>query len=57
MRVLDDRSLNGIYVNGSRVEWSPLTDGDEVTIGRHALHYIDTAPVGSAPPAQAALAE
>ena len=55
--MLDDRSLNGIYVNGARVEWSPLTDGDEITIGRHALHYIDTEPVGSAPPAQAALAE
>jgi pSer/pThr/pTyr-binding forkhead associated (FHA) protein len=57
VRVLDDRSLNGIYVNGGRVEWSPLTDGDEITIGRHALHYIDTEPVGSAPPAEAALAE
>ena len=30
VRVLDDRSLNGIYVNGRRVEWSPLTDGDEI---------------------------
>jgi FHA domain len=57
VRVLDDRSLNGIYVNGNRVEWSPLTDGDEITIGRHALHYIDTAPVGAAAPQQAAVAE
>ena len=24
VRVLDDRSLNGVYVNGRRVEWSPL---------------------------------
>ena len=31
VRVLDDRSLNGVYVNGERVEWSPLTDGDEIT--------------------------
>ena len=23
VRVLDDRSLNGVYVNGRRVEWSP----------------------------------
>ena len=30
VRVLDDRSLNGVYVNGRRVEWSPLTDGDEI---------------------------
>ena len=30
VRVLDDRSLNGIQVNGRRVEWSPLSDGDEI---------------------------
>jgi pSer/pThr/pTyr-binding forkhead associated (FHA) protein len=47
VRVLDDRSLNGIYVNGRRVEWSPLTDGDEVAIGRHTLHFMDTSTVGS----------
>jgi pSer/pThr/pTyr-binding forkhead associated (FHA) protein len=45
VRVLDDRSLNGIYVNGHRVEWSPLTDGDEVTVGRHTLYFMDTAAV------------
>ena len=33
MRVLDDRSLNGVFVNGERVEWSTLADGDEVVIG------------------------
>ena len=47
VRVLDDRSLNGVYVNGSRVEWSPLSDGDEVVIGRHTLYFMDTATVGS----------
>jgi pSer/pThr/pTyr-binding forkhead associated (FHA) protein len=50
VRVLDDRSLNGIQVNGRRVEWSPLTDGDELVIGRHALYFLDTA----AQPAEAA---
>ena len=50
VRVLDDRSLNGVYVNGERVEWAPLTDGDEIMIGRHAIYYLDTATVGSAPP-------
>jgi pSer/pThr/pTyr-binding forkhead associated (FHA) protein len=50
VRVLDDRSLNGIYVNGRRVEWSPLSDGDEVAIGRHTLYYMDTATVGSSVP-------
>ena len=46
-RVLDDRSLNGIYVNGRRVEWSPLADGDEITVGRHTLFYMDTATVAA----------
>ncbi len=57
VRVLDDRSLNGVYVNGKRVEWSPLADGDEITIGRHRLFYLDTATVGSAGSQQAAFAE
>ena len=48
VRVLDDRSLNGVYVNGERVEWAPLSDGDEITIGRHSIFYLDTATVGSA---------
>ncbi len=41
LRVLDDRSLNGVFVNGERVEWSMLADGDEIVIGRHRLHFID----------------
>lgn len=42
LRVLDDRSLNGVFVNGEGVEWSPLLDGDELAIGRYRLHVIDT---------------
>ena len=42
VRVLDDRSLNGIQVNGRRVEWSPLTDGDMIAIGRHTVYFMDT---------------
>jgi pSer/pThr/pTyr-binding forkhead associated (FHA) protein len=56
VRVLDDRSLNGVYVNRERVEWAPLADGDEITIGRHSLFFLDTATVGAAPP-QAAYAK
>src|SRR5664280_3567982 len=41
LRVLDDRSLNGVFVNGERVEWSTLADGDEVVIGRHHLHFVN----------------
>jgi pSer/pThr/pTyr-binding forkhead associated (FHA) protein len=47
IRVLDDRSLNGVFVNGKRVEWSPLRDGDELEIGRYRLYLIDGA--GRAP--------
>ena len=48
VRVLDDRSLNGVYVNGRRVEWSPLTDGDEIVVGRHTIHFMDTGVAGRA---------
>lgn len=42
VKVLDDRSLNGVFVNGKRVEWSKLTDGDEIMVGRHQLFFLDT---------------
>ena len=59
VRVLDDRSLNGIQVNGRRVEWSALEDGDAIAIGRHVLYFLDTAPVvaPAAAGSPAALAE
>ena len=57
VRVLDDRSLNGVYVNGDRVDWAPLSDGDEIAIGRHSIFFLDTATVGSASPPTAAVAE
>jgi pSer/pThr/pTyr-binding forkhead associated (FHA) protein len=40
VRILDDRSLNGVFVNGSRVDMRELADGDEVAVGRFHLHYI-----------------
>jgi hypothetical protein len=43
LRVLDDRSMNGVCVNGESVDWSPLSDGDELQIGRYALHVIESA--------------
>jgi pSer/pThr/pTyr-binding forkhead associated (FHA) protein len=46
VRVLDDRSLNGVYVNGERVEWSPLGDGDRISVGRHTLWFLDIGAVG-----------
>jgi pSer/pThr/pTyr-binding forkhead associated (FHA) protein len=47
VRVLDDRSLNGVQVNGERVEWSALRDGDRISVGRHTLWFLDTTPVGA----------
>jgi hypothetical protein len=49
VRVLDDRSLNGVFVNGERVEWRVLADGDEVVVGRHRLRYLDTEAVPARP--------
>jgi len=49
VRVLDDRSLNGVFVNGERVEWSPLHHGDEIRVGRHRLYYATLEPVAAAP--------
>jgi hypothetical protein len=39
-RILDDRSLNGVFVKGCRVDMRELEDGDEVAVGRFHLHYI-----------------
>lgn len=39
-RILDDRSLNGVLVNGRRVDWTELSDGDELAIGRHRLYVL-----------------
>ena len=50
VRVLDDRSLNGVFVNGERVEWSTLQDGDEVLVGCHSLRYVEVVPEGEALP-------
>ncbi len=40
LRALDDRSLNGLFVNGKRLEWTKLEDGDELEIGRFRLHVL-----------------
>jgi len=40
VRVLDDRSLNGVFVNGERVEWRALRDGDEIVVGRYRLTFV-----------------
>ena len=41
LRVLDDRSLNGVFLNGELVEWARLGDGDELAIGRYRLFVLE----------------
>jgi hypothetical protein len=63
VRVLDDRSLNGVFVNGERIEGQALRDGDEIIVGRYRLSYLvveqpgAAADVGSAPSAAATAAD
>jgi hypothetical protein len=40
VRLLDDRSLNGVFVNDARVDSRVLQDGDEIIIGRYRLTLI-----------------
>lgn len=42
LRVLDDRSLNGVFLNGEIVEWGRLADGDELAIGRFHLFALES---------------
>jgi len=41
--ILDDRSRNGVHVNGSRVSESDLHDGDIVVCGHVTLRYVERA--------------
>lgn len=40
VRLLDDRSLNGVFVNGARVDGKALNDGDEIIVGRYRLAFV-----------------
>jgi pSer/pThr/pTyr-binding forkhead associated (FHA) protein len=44
-RVLDDRSLNGVFVNGERIDMRTLSDGNELTIGRFRLYFLSLSRV------------
>jgi pSer/pThr/pTyr-binding forkhead associated (FHA) protein len=39
--IADDRSLNGVFVNGRRVREARLHHGDEVQIGNRLLRYLE----------------
>jgi predicted nucleic acid-binding Zn-ribbon protein len=59
VRLLDDRSLNGVFVNGARVDGQTLKDGDEIVVGRYRLLFVSVGggrasdPRASADPASA----
>ncbi len=60
VRVLDDRSLNGVFVNGERIDRSGigqqvLQDGDEILVGRYRLRFLSVAPNTAGAPASGAL--
>lgn len=39
--ILDDRSLNGVVVNGARVREAVLRHGDEIRLGDVAIRFLD----------------
>ena len=42
--ILDDRSMNGVWVNGERVTEATLTDGDEIRLGRVPVLFRAAVP-------------
>src|SRR5215217_1969297 len=50
--IADDRSLNGVFVNGRRVREAPLHHGDDVQIGARLMRYLEvqTSNAGRADP-------
>jgi hypothetical protein len=58
-RILDDRSLNGVFLNGERVELAELADGDEIAVGRFNFFFLrasDPPTRGGRAPRRTALA-
>ncbi|MHB8533785.1 MAG: FHA domain-containing protein [Solirubrobacteraceae bacterium] len=40
-RILDDRSSNGTFVNGRRIQQAELRSGDVIVLGRVVLRYLE----------------
>jgi hypothetical protein len=40
-RILDDRSSNGTFVNGRRVQQIDLRNGDVIVLGRVVMRYLE----------------
>ena len=43
-RILDDRSSNGTFVNGRRVQQAELRSGDVIVVGRVVLRFLEVSP-------------
>ena len=41
--ILDDRSLNGVRVNGQRVMAQTLRDGDAISLGAVTMRFVEVA--------------
>jgi FHA domain len=50
VRVLDDRSSNGTFVNGRSVTVAYLADGDVLRFGRVVLRYAEVGPLRTVQP-------
>lgn len=46
--IADDRSLNGVFVNGHRVREARLRHGDEVRIGDRIMRYLEVTKTSKA---------
>lgn len=42
-KALDDRSLNGLFVNGEKVDMRDLENGDELGVGRFRIFFLAVA--------------
>lgn len=45
-KILDDRSLNGVFKDGERVELAEIEDGDTIAVGRFSLYFLSLAGDG-----------
>lgn len=50
VRILDDRSSNGTFLNGRVVTVAPMHDGDVLRIGRVVFRLVEIAPPGKPSP-------
>ncbi len=54
LKLVDDSSLNGIFVGGERIDRHTLTDGDSFIVGRYRMNFVrvttGVAAEGAEPP-------